>query len=511
MTDTRFPLDKLLFRRQFILGPYFLERFKSWQKCIINDSIFLTVHPDLQVCQTNHEQKSLTLLGYILDSANPKSDNLDIVGTLIRQVETAKDVFAYTHALGGRWILIMDDGKDVLLFNDATGSRQVFYTNNPSVGMWCASQPAIMADELGLALDKDALDNFINTRAIQNRIEYWWPGESSPYKEISHLLPNHYLDLSSGTCRRFWPHEKVEYIPCEEAVKKGSLGLKRFIQAASNRFDLALAVTGGWDSRLLLAATREVRRDVFYYTLLYNRFYNLTETSPDVKTPSELLPQLGIQHHIIRCPSQMDHGFREIYDRNVTTAHEAWGNIAQGIYEHYPQNRVCIKAVVNEVARCYAPCRLAFFERPTAEKLARISGMDTNSFATRHFKKWLSQTRETAERQNVNIMDLFYLEQRMGNWYAMSQMEWDIAQEVFEPFNSRDFITLFLSVKDKYKRQPANRLYRMLIKELWPDVLNAPINPAPFRFKSLIKRWLMRTDLYQFVRSTHARLQNPKH
>jgi hypothetical protein len=133
--------------------------------------------------------------------------------------------------------------------------------------------------------------------------------------------------------------------------------------------------------------------------------------------------------------------------------------------------------------------------------------MDRNAFAVKHFKKWLLQTTETATRHNVNVMDLFYLEQRMGNWYAMSQMEWDIAQEVFEPFNCRNLIAIFLSVADKYKRQPENRLYRMLIKELWPDVLNAPINPAPFRFKSLFKGLLMRMDLYQFVRSTHARLK----
>jgi hypothetical protein len=470
----------------------------------------LTVHPDLPLCQANHEGRSLTLLGYLLDPIHPTLSDLEIITAMLRQAASATDIFAHTHALGGRWILIIDDGKETLLFNDATGCRQVFYTNNSFEEIWCASQPGIIAEELGFQVDKDALDCFINTQACQERIEYWWPGESSPYKEIRHLLPNHYLDLRDGSCRRFWPYEKLRFMSCQEAVHSASLMLRGLMQAASNRFDLALAVTGGWDSRLLLAATREIRQDIFYYTLMYNRFYNLTETSPDVKTPSELLPQLGLEHHIIRCPSQMHRKFRDIYFRNVTSAHEAWGNIAQGIYENYPQNRVCMKAVVNEVARCYPPCRLAFFERPTAEKLARISGMDRNAFAVKHFKKWLIQTQDTISSLNVHIMDLFYLEQRMGNWYAMSQMEWDIAQEVFEPFNCRDLITVFLSVEDKYKRQPANRLYRMLIWALWPDVLSAPINPAPFRLISLIKGLLMRTDLYQFVRSTLARLQAPK-
>lgn len=497
MQDPAFPLDKLLFRRQFVLGPYPIERFKSWQKSKINDSMFLTVHPDLPLWQTSWESKSITLLGYILDPDNPDSDDLEILNRLIREAGGADNILDSTDNLGGRWILIFDDGKDLRLFHDATGCRQVFYTTNDhSMGMWCASQPGIIAEELNLEMDKDALGNFINSPAYKERIEYWWPGDSSPYREIRLLLPNHYLDLKTGECHRFWPRERLSYVSYEEALSTSCKILKGLIRSAHNRFDLALAVTGGWDSRLLLAAIRDVSESVFYYTLMYNRFYDLTEESPDIRTPATLLPKLGLKHNIIRCPSHADKEFKEIYKRNVTTAHDAWVAITQGIYHYYPQNRVCMKGVVSEIARCYPPYRLKFFEKLNGTTLARLTDMGKNPFAIKEFERWLSGSRDAAKMCRVNIGDLLLLEGKLGSWYAMNQLEWDIAQEVFEPFNCRNLIEVFLGVDEKYTKQPANRLYKRIIMELWPDVLMEPINPTPFGLRPAIKKFLVWANLY---------------
>lgn len=55
--------------------------------------------------------------------------------------------------LGGRWVLIVDDGAEVRLLHDPMGLRQVFYTDRKACGaLWCASQPAPLAEVLGLEL-----------------------------------------------------------------------------------------------------------------------------------------------------------------------------------------------------------------------------------------------------------------------------------------------------------------------------------------------------------------------
>jgi hypothetical protein len=43
----KYDIRKLLFRRQFILGPFFIESLSDWKRLKIGETIFLTVHPDL--------------------------------------------------------------------------------------------------------------------------------------------------------------------------------------------------------------------------------------------------------------------------------------------------------------------------------------------------------------------------------------------------------------------------------------------------------------------------------
>ena len=238
--QSKYNIEKLLFRRQFVLGPNYVEAFQSWKRVKVNNMIYLTVHPDLSTYKADYENKSITLLGYILDPLNPQANDSDIINILIRELsmrDSLDSFFECTYTFGGRWILIVDDGKEGRLFNDATGLRQVFYTSTGfTKDVWCASQPGILAETLNLEPDEEAMA-FISSFEKNNK-EYWWPGDTSPYKEINHLLPNHYLNLNTGLCYRYWPDKYLNCLPLEEAVKKCSKILQGLMESASNRFDL---------------------------------------------------------------------------------------------------------------------------------------------------------------------------------------------------------------------------------------------------------------------------------
>lgn len=75
-------------------------------------------------------------------------------------------------------------------------------------------------------------------------------------------------------------------------------------------------------------------------------------------------------------------------------------------------------------------------------------------------------------------MTLFQWEQRYGNWQGMSQTEWDIVQEVFDPCNCRALLVTLLSAPEEYRKGPRYILFEELTKRMWPDVLREPINPA---------------------------------
>ncbi len=466
---------KLLFRRQFILGPHFIEKFPSWKRVKIRNTLCLTIHPDLNVCQVASENKSLTLLGYILDPNNPHASDSDIINSLLQEVcncSSLDSFFECTYILGGRWILIVDNGQEIRLFHDACGYRQVYYTDTSfSRAIWCASQTGIIAETLNLEMDGEAQEFIKVVKAIDT--EYWWSGDTSPYKEIKHLLPNHYLNLGTGLSQRYWPDRNLEGLSLEESVEKNAAILKGLVKSAHKRFDLALTLTAGRDSRLILAASKEICNDIFYCTLMY---WNLHEDSADIKIPSRLLSGLRLKHTVIKCPTFMEDEFEKIYKRNVITAHDVYGTIAQGLYDYYPQERICMKGNAIPIVKSDYGYRLSETDRKniTVQILTKLIKKEGNIFVTKALENWLSGARKV---YNIDILDLFWWEEREGNWQAMSQTELDIVQEVFVPFNCRTLLTNMLSVNEKHRRPPAYKMHKMLITYLWPELLGKPINP----------------------------------
>jgi len=475
----KYDLERLLFRRQFILGPQFPEGVPSWKRLTVRPSICLSVHPDLNTSVVTYDDKTITLLGYILDPGHPEANDSDILQSLIRQLSDCNGLesfFKYTYGLAGRWILIVDDGREIILFNDPMGLRQVFFTKICATKeVWCASQPGIIAEVLNLAMDPDAVTQYMNSAVYKEWEEYLWPGASTPYKEISHLLPNHYLRLTTGRCYRYWPDRKLENLSLEEAVDKNSQILKGLMRSASNRFQLGLAITAGWDTRLILASSKEISDRIYYFTIS-------DKYGPDTRIPRKLLSQFGLKHTTIKYAARMDDEFKRIYKRNVTTAHDWWGNMAQALYNVYPQDRVCVKGNAAEITR--VRFRVRNGEGITAKSLARITtfqfsdDMANNPFVVKSWDNWLSQL---GEIYNVHILDLFYWEHWAGNFAAMTQSEWDIVQEVFTPYNCRQLLMNMLGVEEKYRDHDEPILYKELICKLWPEVLDEPVNPRDTR------------------------------
>jgi hypothetical protein len=369
----------------------------------------------------------------------------------------------------------MDNGQDRWLFNDPCGFRQVFYTQGIPQGLWCASQTGILAEVLGLAMDPDAAE-FL--RAYRRREpEYWWPGDSSPYKEVRHLLPNHCLDLKEGVPRRFWPDGPITNRPAAEVAKENAQILQNLIASASNRTELALTVTAGKDTRLLLAACRAVQDQVYYNTWLY---WDMSWDHRDIQIPSRLLSSLGLPHHVIPCPSRMDGEFRRIYRRNVTSAHDGIGVIAQGLYHHYPQQKVMMMGDGMPIADwgLFFRSKLRggkpdeWGDQVEPQTLARLTNRK-EEFAIRAFDGWLSGARQT----HVDVLDLFGWEDCESSWVGMTQAEMDIVQDVLVPYNCRQFLVNMLSAPEPSRAYPEFALHKSMILQLWPDVLREPVNP----------------------------------
>lgn len=484
------PLEKALYRNQFVLGPVFIDEFASWGKTKIRESICLMTHPDLNVCQATHDNKSLTLIGYILDPANAGASDSDIIHGLMGDISDFDRLLERSGKFGGRWIVIVDDGKRVRLFHDAVGLRQVCYTDAEYTSdRWCASQPGLIAKRLQLEIDPNAI-NFINSFKQRNS-EYWWPGDSGPYKEIKHLPSNHYLDLDAGSSCRYWPNKPAEKLPLEEVVEKTAKTLQGLMEGLSNRYGMAVSLTAGWDTRVMLAASREIRDKVSYVTV---KQLGMSGNHADIMVPSLLASKFGLKHDIVEAPSAMNNEFRQAFDKNVPFAHEVWGRDAQAILDYNSWNTVALSGSASEIGRCWY--RDYLYGRITPQLLSHVAtGLDTDVFAIRSFEKWLKGIKDAF---NYNIADLYYWEQRCGRWAATSQLEFDIAwKDIFTPFNCRELLVNMLAVEEKYRKGPEYALHRGVIVKLWPEILSVPINPhsqkgAGLSLKTFLKNTVRR-------------------
>jgi hypothetical protein len=75
--------------------------------------------------------------------------------------------------------------------------------------------------------------------------------------------------------------------------------------------------------------------------------------------------------------------------------------------------------------------------------------------------------------------------------------EYDIAHESFIPYNNRRFFCLELSVNERLRRGRRLDYPIKLIKNMWPDVLQEPINPEN-DLRSRIQEYILRSVVHKF-------------
>jgi len=462
------------FINQFILGPVFVDALTGWQQVNIDKSFKLTAHPELNVEQVSDGNKSITIIGYILDPAHPEATDIDVAGILLSKFTSLDRLIRATNQLGGRWAIIAKNDEQAILFNDALGLRQVFFTTpDYCKDVWAASQPGLIAWLFNLKVDDEAM-NFLDSYVIRKYREYRWPGNATAFGEIKHLLPNRYLDLNAIQVHRFWPKEPIGKLDLVQGVDNAVKMLEGLMDAAYIRFDLVHGMTAGLDSRTVLAASRKNKENIRAITvrqgLMPDSHYDLTVTS-------RLLGKHGIPHSIVNAYPYMSAAFSKAFKENVFLAHDHYGPDAEAILHKFSRKKVAVTGGGAEVARSSFRFRIDGYKSGyEAEELAKLLFMEGNAFAVQAYAQWLD---EIGNLYDVHLLDLLCWENLHGNWMAGTYMEFDFAwRDIFTPFNCRGLLVNLLSIDEKYRSAPDYKAFKELIKIMWPELLVEPINPS---------------------------------
>lgn len=480
-----------LFRRQFILSNNPQFQFEGWRNLKLEGSFFLSAHPDLEISQSSYRSIQLTLLGYIVNPYEPLKSNQDILNDMVDGLCGFNDLIHRTDAYGGRWIIIYNDKNSFNLFHDPSGQRQVYY-HQKNENLISGSDPAIINHFLPLEKDTSLeLNEFVNSANFKHT-ENSWIGSGTIFKDVLHLMPNYYLSYHDLKSIRFWPVNPLGSLDLETAVDISAEILTGSLKAISNRHKLVMGVTGGWDSRVLLSASKEIHKDVIYFV---SEPGNEKKIQPDVLIPSQLFKQLGIPFYVQKCDGELEPEFKEMLKNNILMARIDLYK-AKYIYKYHLEfeGMQSVNGGSSEIARtCIRPILPM---KVTGANLAKLYCINYTgvTYAVNHLDTWINESREICKENNLNIYDMLYWEQRMGNWGAQYPSEQDIAIEQFSPFNNRMLLTTLLSVDEKYRCYPNYILFYKIMEKLWPETLQQPFGMCGYKlhYKRKLKYFMRR-------------------
>jgi len=466
--------DELLFRRQFVIGPGAVRPTRFWSATGLLHGLTLSVHRDLPCTVRLHSGAAIALLGRAVHVKQPRWTEAEIVDHLR---DHAGDHQAFCEALdllAGRWVALLQRGGRTVLQTDACGLRQVHYATVDGV-TWAASQPALLDTVVRLRPDEDPeLREFLQSRAY-TALESAWVGDGTVYRECRRLLPNHWLDLGAGTtgrrsrARRFAPPSSGEAVDASAAM------LRSIMDGVCARERVSLALTAGIDSRILLAAAKPAVQRI---DLFVDRMGRLDDDDADIWVPRELCARLGLPFEVRDCAGDLPDWFRSIVTTNVTGARML--PKTQSIFGKLvaEDSRLNVNGNGGEVCR-------NFYDkyargRPRAWSAAELAGLmgyePAPRFVIRALDRWLRDL-SAVDRNGWDLPDLLYWEQRMGIWGAQYPAEQDVAVDEFSPFNCAALLETMHAAPRRDRAAPSYPFFRDLIRAMWPQALELPVNP----------------------------------
>lgn len=431
----------------------------------ISTKYTLYSHIDLNVTVCSGSNSSLILIGDIFDFENPGKSNIDILQDLIHF--DLEKLLESVSKYAGRFVMIFSRNDLIYLFHDATATRKVYYYSR-NRELWFASQPHLLANILKLKSTSDVSKvAYYHSQDLASNFN-GNIGDTTWYDEVKQLLPNHYI-TEDGKITRYWPNSQLETRSLKFAAENSASMIRGIIESIVTRYEVMLPVTAGKDSRTLLAASRQFMDRVYLYT---NRMMAMNNT--DIVIPMKLLSDLKLNFNIIDPYIPVDEEFKKVYFQNNPFASPHYLPVIYNYHIHYPGRVNLPGNSVADQEYIYNMVR----RRLTAEDFITLSGFGKYEFAASYFTRWYDEAYERCLYYTINPMSLFYWENRLSNSIQQIQIDKDIAQEEFSPFNSRQLISYYLSVKPKHNISPDYRLHREIMKNLWPIVLKVPINPS---------------------------------
>lgn len=468
---TTIDVEWVKFRKQFFLSRGEATRMPSehWRSQRLHDGWLLSHHEDLEIASEGDGDFKVVLLGNAYDLDFTSRTNNEVAASLVEAAEEERASFAGFEArlsrLSGRHVVLAFGQEDDRIYHDAGGLKSVFFVNTADDDLCVGSQPALLEHFGKTRRDDGAYDAFVAKPHSASFSAYF-----VPYEHVTQLLPNRYLSLRKGLAQRFWPVAGCQESSLNESADTVYQLTKASIEAHFLRGKLALTLTGGFDSRMLLAATDPNIRERLKIAT------SISKGTPDHDRwiPKRIGKLLGLsigQSNIEEVQTSKSEVIKQLHCNVGGMSSDASLPRVLGVSatlgDHTQGAGLCA-----EVFRNFYPRGNVDTEALTPQMLADVSGFRGNDLAVPGLERWMS---ELPDGWTSRHLDLLYWEQRLGVWAAAHLAFKEALFEVSPPMNSRSILSAGLCAPAEMRCKPYH-LAREIIRRGEPRLLNIPFN-----------------------------------
>lgn len=482
-------------RKQFVIGPDVFPERDDWRCRSIGPNVSLSHCPELRVDHVGDADGARwALLGFAVEtdesSGEPRSQ--------IARTPTVGVPMLY-ESWAGRWVLV-GGGQ---LHMDAGGLLGCFYGRDAEDRIWISSSPALLRQILASTLDLSADPRQLRYR----RGLYWFTPPRSRFENMRRLLPSQALDLSTGLERHRPLMPPIDPTRDLEEVlalieRKLTVILERL---AREEQPLWLGLSGGFDSRLMLAIARRAGLDIKTFTRVTSRM-----SVADRVLPPRLARQAGYPHIFVRQSS------KETVRAKIVAEHTA-GHVSDGDAQPFLQGVRDGLAGISfgghgfSVASGFRNLAIlpATISDPVggARLIAELFKESVSSGAIAGIQDWLTWAIDHPQA-HLDWRDRFFIEQRQAGWLSSKEQLYDLTPlERFAVLNASQMHALLLGLPAD--RRVGSRSQAELIRRLAPDLLKEPFNPPDKGF-SAYRRVMIKLadDPSSLVRIAQRRLHS---
>jgi hypothetical protein len=303
----------------------------------------------------------------------------------------------------------------------------------------------------------------------------WYPPPRSGIATVGRLLPSQVLDLRSGDLglRPLVPELRERPVQATLDALAGLL-VTLVTEAAARYPDLWVSLSGGMDSRLVLAATHAAELPVTVYT---NDKPGII-TKADRTLPPRLARSLGLEHLMIE--PQPSEARRVVLFDVHTSAHTFDTErryVARRHWDRIPPTALVLGGNTWEVGRC----------AHHAEFAATLPDGSSDTGIWLH--EWIEWVKATPQ-PGLDWRDRYHIEQKLTGWLSSIEQAIDITgRRRVHVGNCTDVFCHLLSLPEEVRRSGSHQLE--LIRRLAPELARFPVN-APERITSRVRLRLRR-------------------